>query len=178
MLHCLLRGDIEKYHHTLVNQIADKFNLNLTKKENLKTHFTLKYSFETENITELENVCAKFCKSHKKTPIHVAGFAGFPKKVVFININPSKDAKQTFLDFIVELKTLTWLTWDQYDAEKLQFHTTLAEECDDKYNDVLNFVKGKEKSFNCWFDNITILKLVSGTKTAGTWKIHKTYEMK
>ena len=61
IIHCLLRGKIEQYQHNLVNEISEKFDLDLTKKENLATHFILKYFFKTENIEEVEKIIGKFC---------------------------------------------------------------------------------------------------------------------
>lgn len=177
IIHCLLRGNVENYQHGLVKQIAEKFGLKLTKEENLNTHFTLKYWFETESIKEIEKICEEFCKKHRKTPVKVGGFGNFKPKVVFININLSKEAKETFLDFITELRKVKWMPWDQYDAENLHFHSTIAEECNEKFDDVWKFVQGKEEYFDCCFENITLLQLVSGKQEFGKWKIHKTFDM-
>jgi len=51
---CLLKGDVEQYHHTLRDEIAEEFNLQVTKKQDLPTHFKLKYNFETDKIEEVE----------------------------------------------------------------------------------------------------------------------------
>lgn len=177
IIHCLLRGPVERYQHDLVNDIHKKFGLNITKEENLATHFTLKYWFETENIKEIEKIAQIFCKTHKKTPLHVGGFGNFPQKVVFINAVLSDDARKTFLEFISELRRVKWMPWDKYDAENLHFHSTIAEECNTKFEDVWKFVQGKENYFSCWFDNITILKLVEGSQNLGKWEIHKTFSM-
>lgn len=177
ILHCQLRGDVAEYQRSLVLQIAEKFNLRITKEENLATHFTLKYWFEAENIEGIENLIENFCESHKKTPVKVGGFGGFPPYVVFINVELSEEAKKTFFELIVELRKVSWLSWDQYDGENLHFHSTIAEECNEKYEDVLKFVQGKEKHFDCWFDNITILREISREDNILRWETHKTYSM-
>ena len=178
ILFCLLNGDAEKYHHRLVDEIADKFNITLPKKEALPSHFTLKYWFDTGNINEIEGVIERFCKTHKKTPIKVGGFGKFPPKTIFIKVKLSDEANQTFLELISELKKIQWMPWDKYDAENLYFHSTIAEECNDKFDSILEFLKGKEEYFDLYFDNITILKLVKGTKYVGKWEIHKTFSLK
>ena len=175
---CLLKGDVEKYQHTLVNDIYEKFGLSETKEQDLVTHFTLKYSFQTDNIKEIENIIDTFCKEHNKTSIVVGGFDSFPPKVVFIDIKLSKQAKTVFLDFISELRKVKWLTWDKYDGENLYFHSTIAEECNDKFDNVLRFIKNKEKHFDCWFDNITILKAIDKKGNLDMWKIHKSFYMR
>lgn len=177
ILHCLLRGEIEEYHHDLVNQIAKKFNLKITKEENLKTHLTLKYPFETNNIEEIERICKEFCQAHKKTLVKLEGFGTFPSETVFINATLSKEAKETFEDLIKELRKIKWMPWNEYDAENLHFHSTIAERCGEQFPKVIDFIKGKERSFNCKFDNITILKLISGTEDFGKWKVHKIFSM-
>jgi 2'-5' RNA ligase len=178
IIHCLLRGEVEKYQHSLVSKIEERFGLKRTKKENLETHFTLKYSFTTNNLLEVEKVCENFAKTHQKEPVKVNGISGFPKKVIFINVNLSLKAKKNFKDFIKELKNVNWVQWDKYDGDNLHFHSTIAEECNEKYAFVKDYLKDKEKSFDCWFDNITILKLISGTKEEGKWDIHKQFNLK
>ncbi|MBW3020059.1 2'-5' RNA ligase family protein [Candidatus Woesearchaeota archaeon] len=175
IINCRLKGPVERYQKRLVNEIADKFNLTLTKEENLDTHFTLKYSFETNNIEEIEKLCKNFCEKNKKSKVKVGTFSGFKPHVIFINVNLSKEAKDIFSKFIKELKKIKWMEWDQYDAENLHFHSTIAENCNDKYQKVMNFLENKEQIFECFFDNITILKLVSGNSSFGKWKKHKTF---
>ncbi len=177
IIHSFLKGPIEDYQHNLVDGIYKKFGLNITKKEGLATHFTLKYWFETDNVQEVENVVESFCKNHKKAPVRVGGFGDFSPKTIFINVNLSKEAEEVFPKFIAELKKIQWMSWDKYDAENLHFHSTIAEECNEKFKDVKNFLKGKEKYFDCWFDNITILKLVDGEQNFGKWEVHKTFLM-
>jgi len=177
VIHCLLKGDVEDYQHDLVDQIEKKYGLKITKEENLDTHFTLKYWFETESIAEIERVCHEFCKGHARTPVKVGGFGNFQPNTIFINVEPSKEAKKVFLEFIKELRKVKWMPWDQYDAEKLHFHSTIAEKCGNKFEKIWKSLSGKEKYFDCWFDNITILRLVSGKQEFGKWEIHKTFWM-
>lgn len=178
IINCLLRGPVEKYQHDLVREIYKKFGLNITKEENLATHFTLKYWFETEDIKEIEKIIQIFCKTHKKTPVCVGGFGSFSPKIIFINVKLSDEAKKIFFEFISDLKKVKWMPWDKYDAENLHFHSTIAEECNEKLKDILRFIKNKEKYFDCLFDNITILKLVGKKQNFKKWKIHKTFFMK
>jgi len=172
---CKLKGDIEKYHHNIVNMVAKQFELIVTKEENLPTHFTLKYWFEAENINELERIIENFCETHEKTSVKVGGFGSFPQKVLFIDVQLSDEAKKTFIAFISELRKLSWMSWNKWDAENLRFHTSIAEDCDEKYNRVWEFLQGKEKYFDCLFDNITILKEKSRENGILKWEIYKTH---
>ncbi len=177
MIQCLLKGPVEQYHHNLVDEIYQKFGLNITKEENLATHFTLKYFFETKNIDDVDKSVQLFCETHKKTPVRVGGFGKFFPKTVFLNVILSDEAKKTFLELIVELKKIDWLSWNVFDGERLHFHTTLAQDCNEKCTDVWNFIQGKEEYFDCFFDNVTILKMTGENDSVKTWEIHKSVSM-
>jgi len=175
-LYCHLKDDVEKYHHKLVDEIAKKFGTQITKKENIPAHFTLKGWFGTENIKGIDKIIAAFCRRHKKTPVRVGGFGGFHPKVIYMDVRLSKEAKKTYFELISELRKVEWMSWDKYDAEKRRFHATLAEDCNGDFDAIRQFVKRKERYFSCQFDNITVLELV-GRHPLLRWKIHKTYSM-
>jgi len=178
IINCRLRNGFDIYHKELVKEIYKKFGLVITKEENLPTHFTLKYWFETDKISEIETLFERFAKTHKKAQVRVGGVGSFPPKVVFLNCVLSPAAKKTFSELIAELKKVSWLPWDKYDGKGMHFHSTIAEECNEKFSEVLNFAQSKEpKYFDCWFDNITILKKVGGTRCFGKWEIHKVFEL-
>ncbi len=122
LMFCKLKGDIEKYHHNIVNMVAKQFELKVTKEENLPIHFTLKYWFEAENLNELELLIENFCEAREKTSVKVGGFGSFPPKAVFIDVQLSDEAKKTFIKFISELRKLSWMSWNKWDAENLRFH--------------------------------------------------------
>jgi 2'-5' RNA ligase len=154
-----LKGDIAKYHNQLVDDVADRFDLRIEQEINVPAHFTLKYWF-TANDTELSALkadLADFCRSHQRSPVRLGGFDGFPPNAVFIDVVLSENALETYSNLIAGLKTLKWMEWDQYDYPNLRFHTTIAEECKEKYDDVCDYLAGKEKYFDCWFDNITLI---------------------
>lgn len=177
MLNCYLKP-IQSYHHKLRDEIARRFGLKRTKKENLDAHFTLKYSFETRDIEEIEELVKKFCENHKKQKLIVGGFGSFPREVIFMKVKASNPAKKMFLDLIKELKKVKLMTWEKYDGKNAHFHSTIAEECHQKYDAVMVYLNRKEKYFECYFDNITILKLISGTKYEGVWKVYNRIPIK
>jgi 2'-5' RNA ligase len=175
MIHCLLKGPVEKYQKDLVEEIANKFGLTLTKEENLATHFTIKYSFETNQIQEIEKILEDFCKNHKRSKIKVEGFNNFHPNTIFIDIKLSDEAKELVSDFNKELKKINWMSWEPYDAENLHPHSTIAERCGKKHEEVWQFLKDKENSFDCWLDNITILKKIGTVNEVEKWEIHKSF---
>jgi 2'-5' RNA ligase len=179
IVNCQLRNGFNEYQKSLVDEICKKFDLKITQEENLPAHFTLKYWFDTKNISDIERIFEQFVQMHKKFPVKAGGFDSFSPKVIFINLELSNEAKKNFSDLISELKKVSWMPWDKYDAENLHFHSTIAEECDEKFDAVWNFIQSKEPQyFDCWFDNITIMKQVGGTKYFGKWQIHKSFEIR
>jgi 2'-5' RNA ligase len=134
----------------------------------------LKYWFETDKIEVIDQIVENFCKTRKKTRVRVGGFGGFRPKVVFLNADLSEEAKRTFLELISELRKVNWVTWDRYDGENLHFHSTVAEECNERYDTIRKFANGKEKYFDCWFDNVTIVREASRKNGILEWEVHKT----
>jgi hypothetical protein len=53
------------------------------------------------------------------------------------------------------------MSWDRYDAPNLHYHSTIAEDCGEHYNDVLGFVGERHSThFSAVFDNITLTRQV------------------
>jgi hypothetical protein len=176
---CLLCGEVEKYQHGLVNEIAERFDLHKTRKQSLATHFTLKYGFEADSIREVEILTGDFCNSQTKTLVRVGGFGNFASDVVFVDVHLSEEARITFLEYIVELKRTGWIEWGPYDGENLHFHAAIAEECGQRFDEVWKFVNGKDrKYFDCWFDNVTFLEQVGIVDNISRWEICRTFLMK
>ncbi len=173
---CLLPREVEEYHHRLVSEVAEKFDLEIAKRENLPAHFTLKYSFETDRIQELEQLIKEFVK-RKKQPIRIGGFGGFAHKVVFIDIKPTENARKLFIKLFRQLKTRPWMQWDKFDSETLHFHATLAKEVNDKYDEVIEFLKGKEKYFDSFFDNISIIEFEKTDGVITEWDIYRRFAL-
>jgi len=174
---CNLNGDVVEYHKKLVSEIAKNFGVISPFKQNFEPHFTLKYGFEAIDTKEVEVIIEKFCASHKKTPVQAGGFKSFRKDVIFVEIKLSDEAHRVFLEFISELRKISWLSWEEHDGENLNFHATIAADCEKNYTEIFNFIKGKEQLFNCWFDNITIWKESGVINGVTTWDIHKTFIM-
>ncbi|MFD3158413.1 2'-5' RNA ligase family protein [Haloimpatiens sp. FM7330] len=156
---CLIKKEPLKLHETLINQIDFKFGV---KRQKLPAHFTIKAPFELENIdnvNELENLIENFCKNNHKQKIDIDGFNHFSDRVIYMNINPSKEAVEIHDKFIDQLKTLHWLEWRKNDGKNKTFHCTVATKFkSNKFNDIWNFVSKYNPHFNLYFDNISILK--------------------
>lgn len=174
---CNLDGDFALYQKGLVREIAEKFDIVFPFKQKIEPHFTLKYSFETDSIKDVEAVIENFCTRHTQSPIKAGGFNSFRKDVIFIEIKLSDEARKVFLEFINELKKISWLDWRDNEGEKLNFHCTIATDCEKRFDEISEYLKGKEKRFDCQFDNITIIQECSIFDDVMTWETHKKFTM-
>lgn len=174
---CNLRGDVVEYHKSLVLEIADNFGVQKPLKQKFDPHFTLKYGFYAENLNELESKIEKFCQSVIKTTVLVGGFGNFRKDVIFLNVQLSDEAHNIFFNFIDELQLIKWMTWESVEGKNLHFHATIASHCSEKFAEIIKFINGKDKMFNCYFDNITILKESVVIDGITTWEKYRTYEI-
>ncbi len=174
---CHLSGLVVEYHKKLVREIAENFGVILPIKQKFKPHFTLKYNFEATDIKEVETIIGKFCSTHKKTPVRAGGFNSFRKNAIFIEVKLSAEASRVFLELIDKLKKISWMSWEAYDGPDLKFHATIAADCHKNYTEILDFIKGQEKKFDCWFDNITILKASAVIDGVTTFETHKSFRI-
>ncbi len=133
----------------------------------------MKYSFETENISPIEDFIQDFCKSHKKCRYELKGFDHFDKDVIFINVIASKEIKELYSEFIEGLKKKTKIQLKQFDG-KTHFHASIAHtDIKEKFDEIWKFATKDKPDFQVLFDNITILKLVNNV-----WAVHKEYKLK
>jgi 2'-5' RNA ligase len=176
IVHCVIKGPAAKYQKDIANDVYTRFGLDMTKKEFLPAHFTLKYEFEAKSIADMEKVIQAFCDSHVKTSVSVGGFGIFPN-AVFLEVRLSKEAQKNFDELMKEFRKLRWLTWSEFDDKNMHFHSTLAKGCKDEVTEIQKFIMGREKFFECYFDNITVLKRVGSDERISKWKLHKTFSI-
>ena len=180
-LFCLHNKEIDKHRADLVNHIYKKFGLKHTKKANNFAHFTLKYKFKAnkKQLEELKTIILKFTKTQNKEKIKVGGFDNFRKKVIFVKVSQSPKVKKLISDLHKELRKLKWLTWhNNIEENGIHLHTTITEECNEKlYSEIMKFLKGKEKYFDSYFDNITIMKYSTAKKPTRRCVIEKRYNL-
>ncbi len=180
MRYCLanvLSEPYKTYHWDMVCLIAEHFpKLIETKEQQIPTHFTLKYGFETDDIGKVEAVLEKFAKNHGPTPISVGGFDKFGELVVFVKVQLSETAKVVFDELIDALHIFDWMQWQEYDGKNLHFHSTITEECIGLDKEVIDFIKGKEQHFKSNFDNISIFVETGKTEHGYCkWELYKKF---
>lgn len=175
---CRLMGDIEPYHYRLMKEIGTEFHLTKAIEQDLPTHFTIKYTFEASasQMKEVYRVLASFCKHHRRTRISADGFGNFGNRTVFIKLKLSRSAENNLSTLLKELKSLDWLEWSKKHHEgnsKITPHASIAEKCTKRnFLRIVNYIKGRTKRFDCWFDTIIVRK--SNGKTMHGWNKSKT----
>jgi len=176
ILPCLLRAPVSDYQRELVDAIAERFGLTFSRRQGIPAHFTLKYHFTTAEIGQVEALLDRFAREHPRTPLAIGGFGHFLEDVVFVEVGLSPAAKRTVEALVSALKTLPWMSWDQFDAENLHPHMTIAERCRARFMDVWEDLKPRERRFDAWFDNITILRKVGERDGMDLWAEHRSFE--
>ncbi len=168
-----ITGRAAKCHQNLVKKISRLFREYECKNEKLPTHATLKYSFETDNIAEIENIIKSFVKKQKPAKIEMRGFDHFHNSVIFSKLKFSKEAKEIQKKLIKELKT-NGLPIKKDDAYWKPHATITFISKKDNFEKIWNHLHSLDKQkFDLKFDNITILK-----KPRKLWKTHKRFKIK
>jgi 2'-5' RNA ligase len=153
---CLINSEVRNFHNNLTTQVCSLFNV---KRQRLPAHFTIKAPFETENVSDLENVTEEFCTKNKSYPIIVEGFGHFSDAVVFMNVKPSQKAEDVHDRYIDELSKISWLDWKAKEGKGKKFHCTIVSKLkSDKFKDIWDYCNKHHYSFHTFFDNITIMK--------------------
>lgn len=181
MKYCLantLSEPIKSYQWDLVCAINKNFPaITRTREQSLPAHFTLKYEFETDDISGVEQVLEKFSQNNTAQPVNIGGFDSFTDKVVFIKVQLSQKAQEVFGKLIDTLQEIHWMQWKEHDGKTMHFHSTVAEECGAKKEAILNFLQDKKQDFETKFDNITIFqKIGESDKGISLWQPIRTFQ--
>ncbi len=171
----LINGNAKSYHNKLANDIANKFKI-FKISDQVDPHITFKgftILLNKLQLQELEVLLKKFCNKNNKTKIKLKGIGHFDNKVIFIEVEPSKEMKLLYAEFVKELENLRWVPWNQYDKENIHFHATLAEKFEeDKFERIYKFASKEKPDFDLELDNICILK-----KPKDKWILYKKFKL-
>jgi len=157
--------------------VAERFGLTFTQRQAIPAHFTLKYHFVTSRIVELEALLEDFARRYSPAPLTVGGFGHFLEDVVFVEVALSPAAQSTLDALIRALRALPWMTWERHDAEQLHPHMTVAEGTRDRFREIWDFCRGRERRFPGVFDNITILRKQGEADGMDLWEVHRSFRL-
>ena len=174
---CLLGPAIATYQRELVDLVAERFGLTFTQRQAIPAHFTLKYHFTTSHIDEVETLLEDFARGYPAAPVTVGGFGHFFEDVVFVEVELSPAARAILDALIRGLRTLAWMPWDRYDAERLHPHMTIAERTRARFREVWDLCQERERRFTGAFDNIAILKKRGEKDGMDLWDVHRSFRL-
>ena len=175
ILPCFFGGAVYEYHRALVAEIAARFDLPFTLRQDIPAHFTVKYHFETADIAPVEALLETFARTNRPGPIEVGGFRHFDEDVVWVNVALSAAARATLASLHAALRGLAWLPWGPHDGERLRPHMTVAEYCRPRFADLWAFLPARERHFGAAFDNVTLLRQVGEEDGITRWAVHRTF---
>jgi 2'-5' RNA ligase len=172
----LLPDDVAKFHQELRLKIEEKFNLTGQLKPHAPTHITMKYRFQAQEITEVENVLCQFSMNQTPTRWSLKQFNTFVNDnnfVIFIDVEPSPETREAHRQFLKQLQQIDWMQWGEFDHRNLHYHITLAHRglTPENFGDVLDFVHQQDSpNFDLFFNSLTLLKINNGIH-----QIYKTF---
>jgi 2'-5' RNA ligase len=180
ILHCALEKKIQDFQNQIIKEVAEKFDLRKILIQNVEPHFTLKYHMPVNEsqLGIIEDFLREFCSARDRTPVKVGGYTSFGKSVIYTSVLFSDAALQIFREFNRRLRTFDWVVWSEFDAENLIAHATIVEQCEEKYDYIVKFLGPREKHFDTWFDNITIVKKIKEEDEISFWETVSRFDFK
>ena len=105
----IVKGPAGDFNNNLRKDIFSKYK---AKSSKLPAHFTIKAPFEyNENITDLENCIEEISKKEKATPYKIDGYNHFDDRVIYMDVNMSKEAKKVHDELIDKLSTISYINF-------------------------------------------------------------------
>ncbi len=170
----LIRGEAEKYHQSLVRKVGPMFGENYLVENPLPSHVSLKGSFESDKIKEIEKLLEDFVESLKPVEIKIEGFDNFRKFVAFLKIEFSKNAINAQRELVEKLQEVG-IDPKEHDLDFKPHATVSYGNTPETFDKIWGYLQGMDKpEFNLKFDNITIMK----QNKNGLWEIYRMFEIK
>lgn len=166
----VVKGKAGNFNNNLRKEIFNKFKARFSK---LPAHFTIKSPFETDNVSDLENLLDTFSKHHKATPYKINGYDKFDKRVIFMKVIMSDEGKRVHDILIDSLSNLPYINFDSHDGKDKTFHVTISsKKIQHIFSELWDYVTRFSCDFQCSFDNICLYKWEDNT-----WKLHKEIQL-
>lgn len=129
----------------MIYDIDRRFHLKHAKKKRPIPHVTIIAPFYTNNQKQLVRDFNQICKQHPLIKFKINGYSYFEDaKVIYINIEPSKELIEFRKDLITKIKKYS--TLKDYDIkDSYKPHATLAMKLDNvQFNKIKNYVSKKK----------------------------------
>jgi len=170
----LLKGPAKKKQEGLLREISELFGVVEGFRHNPPAHITLKYPFETNDITYVLDFLHEFTMGMKSFTYEIEGFDHFDKDVIFMDVpDQYGPLREVYDELISEFRGMKKFSMGDFDGVS-HFHATVArDDISEKFDSIWEFVSEKEYSIEQIFDNISILKLVNDK-----WVLFKEVKLK
>lgn len=155
----LLDDSVTKYHHSLVNELSERFDLNIGIGL-FPTHITLKAPFVVIDVTEIKEALREFASTHYAPSFTIQKFGCFDKRVVFLDVSLNEILSTVVWDMQNAIKKIPNLSWGEHEPLK-NLHITVAKNFDStKFNAIWSYLMQKNAPlFELSFNNIALLRL-------------------
>ena len=164
----IVKNKAGEFNNNLRKDIFEKFK---AKSSKLPAHFTIKSPFESEDISDLENVLSKFVANHSSEPYKIKGYSRFDNRVIFMNVIMSQGGKRMHDELIDSLNKIPYINFDSKDGKNKIFHVTISsKKIQNIFPTLWDYVNQFPCDFDCIFDNICIYKWENNT-----WILHNEY---
>jgi 2'-5' RNA ligase len=167
----MIKGEIAYRLRSLSNELSDVFSVEYVT-ATIEPHLTLKAPFELSpnTIGKLEAFMSDFAARTSSAPIVYKGIGHFSKRVVFVDVVPSREATALAAHLICQLRQFNWMSFSKTDAEK-HMHATLVYApkrplCDE----MKAYAEGEFPDMHSRIDTISILR-----QEKEVWKLHAEY---
>ncbi|MFA5997608.1 MAG: 2'-5' RNA ligase family protein [Candidatus Paceibacterota bacterium] len=157
----LLGAPVAKYHGELVEELAKKFDLEVSKGY-FPTHITHKAPFEADEdeIVRVKDSLQRAVQDWEAGSYVVQGFSHFGRQIISLDIVHSievEDFHQLLIEKLMKLRFLDWLGHEPVMA----LHIALAKKgLIEKFDEVWDYLQQKQTpAFHRSLDNIALLRL-------------------
>ena len=152
-----VRGKAGEMNHALRKEVREKFG---AKSSTLPAHFTIKAPFEYNgSMKELKLALRDFVKDEKAQPYEVIGYNHFDRRVIYMQMQMSKEAKAVHDRVIDLLESFPYIECNKKDGKDKIFHITVSSKKLERiYDQLWEYVHQYPCNFDCSFDNISLYR--------------------
>ena len=166
-----VRGKAGEMNHVLRKDVYEKFG---AKSSTLPAHFTMKAPFDSHcSIEDLKTALRDFAKNEKAEPYQIQGYHHFDRRVIYMDVKMSKEAKAVHDRFIDLIERFPYIECNKKDGKDKKFHVTISsKKIEPFYDQLWEYVHQYPCDFDCWFDNISLYRWEESK-----WVIEEVFEL-
>lgn len=152
-----VRGEAGEMNNALRKEVFEKLGV---KSSTLPAHFTIKAPFEYHSsLEDLKKTLRDFVKDEKAESYQIKGYNHFDKRVIYMDVKMSKEAKEVHDRVIDVLESFPYIRCNDKDGKNKIFHVTVSSKKIERiYDQLWEYVHRYPCDFDCAFDNISLYR--------------------